>query len=65
MNQWKSVKHDLPQNEQEVLCVDAFGNYECVRYCKGWHTGLMFFAASTGEFVATHWQPLPDRPEAE
>lgn len=61
---WIKCSDQMPDIEQEVLCIDDFGNYEAAVYTTGWFNNqIPFFAVTSGVFNPTHWQPLPEPPK--
>lgn len=63
MGEWISVEDELPELNQEVLCIDEFDTYEATKYAHGYIGGGPYFFCSNGIFEATHWQPLPEPPQ--
>lgn len=66
MSEWIDCKVKMPEIEQEILCVDEFGNYEAAIYTMGYiKNGTPFFAITAGEFHPSHWMPLPELPNGK
>ena len=56
--QWTRVEDGLPDDEAVCLiCVDALVAVGSWNRCSAW------FATDAGPVVATHWMPLPEKPE--
>ena len=63
MNKWISVKDRLPEAGEPVLLV-CDGTVYCGSKWSG--ESNRFYVSEQNDYeVATHWQPLPEPPEAE
>ena len=69
MNKWISVKDQLPENGEDVLCwyeYFRYGDYNCMHqtygigYCYDGHWGGEVSTGTRCRVIA--WQPLPEPP---
>ncbi len=62
---WISLEHQLPENNQVVLCCDILNKFVSLgRYLKKEDEfELMFIDKIEIDSVTTHWMPLPEIPK--
>ncbi len=71
MNEWISVKDELPKINQDILVADNLKQVKAsylgvdILGVKYWHTVEQRYDFNSGFKRVTHWMPLPDPPEVE